>query len=352
MGKDLQEAQSLYDPRNLILTQKYLTSDCLFGCYNQSDSTPEYYCENPNKVGYCCPKLSSDPECTQNLTASIYCSKFAKIINAKYLYCITFESACTIDTPYINATDENRTITTTTISDRGFMCWWELSLDRTVWNQNLTVFNVYITAASNVTVYVGWALGRENLTSFPGLTTIRNYTYNATQNVYVAAVPTKGKLFYNFSMTFNIQGSKIEEDMSFEKAFWSKAIGIIAGVGVSLVAGIGGWLYYQKYGTSHCKKKPRDPNAQKQVKVPQEQQEMRVPQDRKQFKKVSQEQESEMVEDEDEEEPQELEDYDEPQQTRQPRQAPEYEGQNNGLLHNAYYQNQLIIQNLKNQLYS
>ena len=97
------------------------------------------------------------------------------------MYCITFETACTIDTPYINVTDTNKTITTDKVSDRGFMCWWELSIDRTVWDQNNTRFNIYITAANNVSIYMGWGLGRENLTTFPLVASpIKNYSYNAT----------------------------------------------------------------------------------------------------------------------------------------------------------------------------
>lgn len=227
-----------------------MTSDCVNGCFNGSDTTPEYYCENPNKVGYCCPKASTDFECTPNTTASIYCSKSAKTINAKYLFCVTFESACSTATNYINGTADNTTVASDRMSDRGFSCWWEISLDRTLWNQAASYINVYITTVNNVTAYVGSGLGRENVTTFTSTIVAKSYKVNATSNVYIAAIPTKSKLYSNFSFTYNIEGSYIQEDLSYEIAFWKKAIGIIVGFVLALAFGLGGWLYYQKYGCS------------------------------------------------------------------------------------------------------
>eukprot|EP00347_Sterkiella_histriomuscorum_P004891 403358693 len=337
------------------LSTKYLTSDCAYGCYNSSDTTPEYYCENPNKVGYCCPSGSTDKECVQNTTASIFCSNKVKTINAKWLYCVTFESACQTSSNYINATDSNVTIQSEAISDKGFTCWWEISLDRTVWNQNATAINIYILSPlTNLVVYVGSGLNRENVTSLPSTTTApKSYKINATSNAYIAVVPQKGKFPTNFTMIYNIQGSKIEEDLSFQTAFWNKAIGIIAGAAGAFILGIAGWLVYQKYGCSGIKNAFKGgpqgkPQPLAQTEADQTYRQLQNQQNRKQQKDFNQIQDDEEVK---------VEDYDEDGNYAQDRQQPQtrqyddpYDPQRNGTLKNAFYQNQKIIQNLRNQL--
>ena len=55
---------SLHQSRDLGFSQKYLTSDCVNGCFNGTTSqSVAYYCENPDKVGYCCPKGNTEKVC-------------------------------------------------------------------------------------------------------------------------------------------------------------------------------------------------------------------------------------------------------------------------------------------------
>ena len=107
---------------------------------------------------------------------------------------------------------------------------------------------------TNVTAYVGIGQSRDTITSFVTINkTFTSYKYNATNKLYLAVIPVKSRIGSYFTMAFNAEGSYLEEDLSFQTAFWTKAIGIIVGCAMALIAAIGTWLYYQKYGFDSCR---------------------------------------------------------------------------------------------------
>ncbi len=68
-------------------------------------------------------------------------------------------------------------ITTKKISDRGFSCWWEVTVNRTIWNENATTITVEILSLTNVTVYLGLdALSRSTVSNFSSINSTGNYS--------------------------------------------------------------------------------------------------------------------------------------------------------------------------------
>lgn len=50
------------------------------------------------------------------------------------------------------------------MSDRGWSCWWEISVNSSKWNVNKTVINVYLKSVQNITLWVGFGHSRESIT--------------------------------------------------------------------------------------------------------------------------------------------------------------------------------------------
>lgn len=123
---------------------------------------------------------------------------------ARFFYCVTFESACSIDSNYITATEASQTLNTVEVSDRGFSCWWEISFNRTTYNENYTTIIVDILSLDNVTAYIGQGSSRDTVTSFTHITSTTSFYVPGLQNFYIAVIPVNGMLTSNFTMSYYI----------------------------------------------------------------------------------------------------------------------------------------------------
>lgn len=76
------------------------------------------------------------------------------------------------------------------------------------------------------------------------LSAVNKFTFNATESLFIAAVPisqsTETKLYINI----NVEGYPVLIDDSYNNEFWNKVIGICVLFGIIFMSMVGSWLYY------------------------------------------------------------------------------------------------------------
>lgn len=188
-----------------------MTSDCIFGCFNLN--TDSYYCmNNVTKVGTCCPAGATDTGCIAD-NSKIFCSNKVKIPPAKYLYCLNFHTACQTDENVLYATALNYTVYSDRMSDRDFSCWWQLSLNDSLWDAGSSKLNLYVNTVQNMVLYMFTGVSRDSLLAVTNIqnintTTAKSYQVDGTQSIYLAAVPNVGQISTELFFSFNVEGSE------------------------------------------------------------------------------------------------------------------------------------------------
>lgn len=94
------------------------------------------------------------------------------------------------------ATALNYTVYSDTMSDRGFSCWWQITVNDTLWDTEQSTINLYLHRVQNMTLYLFSGTSRESLLSSQSLTNINStslITNPASTSIYLAAVPVSGK---------------------------------------------------------------------------------------------------------------------------------------------------------------
>jgi hypothetical protein len=76
------------------------------------------------------------------------------------------------------------------------------------------------------------------------LSAVNKFTFNATQDLFIAAVPISKSTSTKFYVNINVEGYPLLIDHTYNDSFWNKVIGVCVLFGIIFMAMVGSWLYY------------------------------------------------------------------------------------------------------------
>ena len=93
------------------------------------------------------------------------------------------------------------------MSDRGWTCQYELTVNQSEWNVNKSSILIYFHSVQNMTVYLGFAESRDKVfvvNTIKNITTTTKYFTLASLNAFIAAVPDLTKLDSELIFSFSL----------------------------------------------------------------------------------------------------------------------------------------------------